>query len=424
MKTPEEPSASSRAAGAESADAASTAIGRNIVLVGMTSLFTDISTEMVYPLYQAFVSWILTAQKALVGPVLGVIEGIAESTAALTKVAAGYHSDRIRNRKRMAIGGYGLSALARLLLFLASLGWPILLLARFLDRVGKGIRTAPRDALIAESAATSARGRAYGLHRAMDFAGATLGALLAWAVCLRFLDPHTGNLSSLRAFYILFSLSFLPAIVGLLFLLPVREACASPPLADRPHPRPDLNLRHYDRRLRRFFLAQFIFTLGNSSNQFLLLRSRSLGMTLSTTILMYIVFNLTTTLLSAAFGSLSDRIGRRKLLTAGYGLYAVVYAAFGLLPANRALGLWLLWPLYGVYYAMTEGVEKALVAELAPAESRATALGMYQTIVGLGLLPASVIAGLLFRTHVGAPFVFGGVLALVAAALVARGVRN
>jgi MFS family permease len=181
---------------------------------------------------------------------------------------------------------------------------------------------------------------------------------------------------------------------------------------------------HYDRRLRAFFLAQLIFTLGNSSNQFLLLRSRSLGATLSTTILLYIVFNLTTSLLSTAFGSLSDRIGRRMLLATGYVLYAIVYAAFGLWPAGHTAWLWALWPLYGLYYAMTEGVEKALVAELAPEASRATALGMHETIVGLGLLPASVIAGLLFRSHPGAPFLFGGALALVAAGLIAWRVRK
>ncbi len=398
-------------------------VTRNVWLMGLASLFTDISSEMIYPLIQAFVSMVLAARRALIGPFLGLIEGVAESTAALLKVYAGYHSDRIRKRKAMAIGGYGLSALSKPLFFLGGFGWAFVLLARFADRIGKGIRTAPRDALIAESTPPGAQGRAYGFHRAMDFGGATVGALIAWAVCLNFLDPHTGNLRDLPAFYLLFGISIVPAAIGLLFLFAIREPRTPAVPSGRPRPRPNLDFRRYDRHLQIFFLAQLIFTLGNSSNQFLLLRTMTLGQTLSGAILMYIVFNLTTTSLSTAFGSLSDRIGRRRVLAAGYTLYALLYAGFGFLPAGRPVLLWGFWMLYGLYYAMTEGVEKALVSDLAPADSRATALGMYHTIVGIGLLPASVFAGLLMRLHLGAPFWFGGALAAVAAAMIALGLR-
>lgn len=394
--------------------------GRNVWLMGLTSLFTDISSEMVYPLIQAFVSAVLAARRAWIGPVLGLIEGVAESTAALTKVAAGYHSDRIRRRKAMAIAGYGLSALARPLFLLGGLGWGFVYLARFVDRIGKGIRTAPRDALIAESAPAGVRGRAYGLHRAMDFAGATVGALFAWALCRRLLDPHTGNLRDLASFYRVFALSIVPAAVGVLFLFAVRDsqpAAASDRRQETARSAPSLNLCRYDRRLRVFFLAQLLFTLGNSSNQFLLLRTMALGQSLTGAILMYIAFNLTTSALATPLGTWSDRLGRRRLLTAGYALYAALYVGFGFLPAGRPSLLWAFWVLYGLFYAMTEGVEKALVAELAPPDSRATALGLHQTIVGVALLPASLMAGLLLSHHPGAPFWLGGTLAAAAAVL-------
>ncbi|MCX7671431.1 MAG: MFS transporter, partial [Anaerolineae bacterium] len=358
-------------------------------------------------------------------PVLGLIEGVAESAAALTKVVAGYHSDRIRRRKAMAIAGYSLSALARPLFLLGGQGWGFVYLARFVDRVGKGVRTAPRDALIAESTSPETRGRAYGLHRAMDFAGATLGALTAWALCRRLLDPFTGNLRDLTAFYRVFAVSVVPAVGGLLFLFALREPHAASAVAApaRALARPSFDLRRYDRRLRVFFLAQLLFTLGNSSNQFLLLRTMALGQTLTGAILMYIAFNLTTSALATSFGSWSDRIGRRRLLVAGYSLYAALYIGFGFLRPGQPLLLWAFWVLYGVYYAVTEGIEKALVAELAPPDSRATALGIHQTIVGVALLPASVMAGLLLPHHPGAPFWLGGALAASAAALVGFGLR-
>lgn len=389
-------------------------ISRNVLLTGFTSFFTDISSEMVYPLLQAFVSLILAAQKALLGPVLGIIEGIAESTASLLKVFSGYYSDRMERRKAPTITGYASSALAKLLLFLASIGWYFVLLSRFLDRVGKGIRSAPRDALISESVARQAQGRAFGFQRGMDFAGATLGALASFFLVRSFMDPVSKTLSSLADFNRLFLISIIPAFIGVLFLFFVVDKRKAAARGDSMEiPRPNLDLRRYDRNLQVFFLAQFIFTLGNSSNQFLLLRSMNLGYSLAVVILMYLAFNLASTLLSAPFGSLSDRIGRKKLLLFGYGLYAVVYIAFGFITASSNRLLWVFWPLYGVYYALTEGVEKAFVSDIAPAGSKATALGFYHTIVGIGLLPASLIAGLLFSLLPSAPFLFGGAMAVV-----------
>ena len=397
-------------------------LNRNVLLTGATSFFTDVSSEMVYPLLQAFVAAILAGRTALVGPALGVIEGIAESTASILKVFSGYYSDRVSKRKGPAISGYGISAAAKLLLFFASFGWYFVLLARFVDRIGKGVRNAPRDALISESVPPSMHGRAFGVQRAMDFAGAALGVLLLYVLCLRFMDRASGTIRDLTGFYAVFAVSIIPAALGVVFLFFVKEPSAAHSPGTTP-PRPNLDLRRYDRNLRFFFLAQAIFTLGNSSNQFLLLRSMNLGFALPAVVLMYLLYNLSSSLLSVPFGSLSDRIGFRKVLVAGYSLYGITYAAFGVV-AHGSILLWALWLFYGAYAAMTEGMEKAFVANLAPRGATATALGFSHTIVGIGLLPASLVAGLLFSLHPAAPFLFGAITSAVTVIILLGAVRD
>lgn len=379
--------------------------------MGLTSFFTDVSSEMIYPLLQAFIRTVMSAQQALLGPVLGIIEGIAESTASLTKVFTGYYSDKINKRKFLAISGYSLSSVSKLLLFLASFGWYFILMSRFFDRIGKGIRTAPRDALISESAQKGNLGKAFGFHRAMDFAGAFIGVLICYLFTLEYIDPVTRNLQSVNAFYLLFGISVIPAFFAVLFLFGVKEMRTETGVGK---PKPSLSLKSYNKNLKMFFLVQAVFTLGNSSNQFLLLRSMDLGFSISSVILMYLLFNLSTSLLSTFFGSLSDKWGRKILLISGYSLYAVIYCLFGIIPAESNYLVWGLWLFYGIYYAMTEGVEKAFVSELSPAESKATALGFYHTITGLLLLPASIIAGLLYSLAPSFPFIFGGVISVIA----------
>ncbi|MBF0225403.1 MAG: MFS transporter [Desulfobacterales bacterium] len=386
-------------------------LDKNVILMGMTSFFTDVSSEMIYPLLHAFVTMILASQKALLGPILGIIEGIAESTASLLKIFIGYYSDKIQKRKILAISGYSLSSGAKILLFLSALSWYFVLLSRFLDRIGKGIRTAPRDALISESTPKEMQGKAYGFHRAMDFAGAFIGVIICYSLTLRFMDPITKNLKNLNSFYILFAISIIPSFIGIFFLFFVKE---QKKVTITCKPKPNLDIRKYDNNLKLFFIAQFIFTLGNSSNQFLLLHSMNLGYSLSTVILMYMIFNFSASILSTFFGSLSDKIGRKKILIIGYLIYSFVYISFGFITKNTNILLWVFWIIYGIYYSMTEGVEKAFVSCSVSSDSKATALGFYHTIVGITLLPASIIAGILFSVHESVPFVFGGSMSLFA----------
>ncbi len=398
-------------------------IGRNVILMGLTSFFTDVSSEMIYPLVQAFVSVVMTSAKTMVGPVLGVIEGIAEATASLLKVYSGYISDRFRSRKPLTVAGYSLSAVSKLLYLAAGLGWSFILLARLADRVGKGVRTAPRDALIADSVDPSIKGKAYGFHRAMDYSGALLGVAVCYFLTLSYLDPVTKTITDLDAFYKLFLISLVPAFIGVVMLLFVREKRADHVPGARPTV--SFSLSGLDGRLKVFFVAVFIFTLGNSSNQFLLLKSMDAGVGLADVLLMYMVFNLTTSVLSTPLGSLSDRVGRTKIILAGYALYTAVYIAFGFINGETREWLWAFWALYGIYYALTEGVEKALVADLAPAERRGTVMGLFSTIVGVALLPASVIAGLLY-SYAGTawPFIFGGAMSALAFVIILAGLRK
>jgi len=374
----------------------------NVIILGMTSFLTDVSTEMVYPLLPLY----LTSARIGASPaIVGLIEGIAESLASLIRVFSGAWSDRLQQRKPIAILGYTLSTIGKVFLYLSNT-WHLVLAGRLGDRFGKGIRTAPRDALIADSTPPEKRGHAYGLHRALDSAGASLGVILAYIL---FISRNDG-------FSHVFLLSLIPAFLGVSVLFLVREKIA---------PRKEnavkeawwRNLgtrwRALDRRLKFFLVIIFIFALGNSSNQFLLLRAKSLGSDDATAILLYLVFNLVYTIVSWPAGRLSDKIGRKTLLVLGYFTYGIVYVGFAL---TTQTSLWLLFAVYGIYIAFTEGVEKAFVSEIAPQDLRATLIGLHATFTGIGLLPASIFAGFLWDVFgAQAPFFFGGGMGALAA---------
>lgn len=367
----------------------------NIILLGITSLLTDISSEMVYPILPLFLVTTLGVSPAI----LGLIEGIAESLASLLKVFSGYFSDKIKLRKPFTIFGYASSTLGKFFLYIST-GWTCVLIGRITDRFGKGIRTAPRDALIAESSKEGKRGAAFGLHRAMDTLGAIIGVVIAYFLVTNF-KGHLRNV---------FLFSLIPAFLGVLVLFFVKEKKKETrPVSGRPQ----FRWRSLDKRLKLFLLFTFIFTLGNSSNQFLLLRAKNSGSPVSQVILFYLVYNIVYGLVAYPAARLSDRIGRKKLLVLGYLFYGLVYLGFAM---NCSLNIfWFLFATYGLYIGFTEGVEKALVADIAPQDLRATAIGLHATLVGIGLLPASLLAGMLWKFFgPSAPFYFGGFMGIFA----------
>jgi MFS family permease len=385
---------------------------RNLWAVTITSFLTDISSEMLASLLPIFLFSILGVRTALIG----VIEGVAETTASLLKIFSGWFSDRIQLRKPLAVLGYGLSTVAKAGLYFAA-SWAGVLAVRLADRAGKGLRTAPRDALVAESIGAQRRGLAFGLHRAGDTAGAFAGLLIAW-----FVLRGTGEGASFGRpdFQNLVLGSLIPAALAVLVLaFGLRETGRSS--APRSQ---SIGLAGLDRSFLFFLAVVVLFALGNSSDAFLILRAQDAGLSVSAVLGMMITFNLTYAAVSTPAGALSDRFGRRRLLLLGWFLYALVYAGFAAL--REGWQAWLLMIAYGVYYGLTEGVARALVADLVAPERRGSAYGVYHAAVGLAAFPASLIAGVLWQGAFGwegfgasAPFVFGAALALVAALLLA-----
>ena len=384
---------------------AAAGIPKNVVLLGLVSLCTDISSEMLYPIVPVFLTAVLGAPMAAVG----LIEGVAEATANILKIYSGWWSDRIGKRKPFVIGGYGLSAFSKPLLALAT-SWPSVLALRLADRTGKGLRSSARDALIADYTTESQRGRAFGLHRAMDSLGAVAGPLIALYVMTRLGE----DAASYRT---VFRWAFVPALLGVAILFAVRERPFTPRFKA-----PSFGWRTFDRDFRIFILVNLVFAIGNSSDAFLILRARDLfssaGNTMATVILAYVLYNLTYALGSYPAGVLADRIGPRRVFAAGLVLFALVYLGFALNRNPRLV--WVLFAVYGLYTAFTDGVGKAYASRLIAAEQRATGLGILTMTTGMANLAASVTAGLLWqRFGFNAPFIYGAVMALAAVALFA-----
>jgi len=373
-------------------------ISKNVFVLGLVSFFNDVASEMIYPLVPIFLTSVLGAPVAIVG----LIEGIAESTASVLKVVSGWLSDKFQKRKPFVVAGYSFSAISKILLSLA-FSWPFVLIARFIDRFGKGTRTSARDALIVESSDTLTRGKSFGFHRALDTLGAVVGPLIA-LLAIHFLDNN---------FRLIFFLAFMPACIGILLLLffvkeRKKEANSSPALR--------FNWRNLNPSFKIFLLISFIFALGNSSDAFLILRAQNLGLSVISVVLAYVLFNFTYAIFSMPAGIIADKIGPKKVLLDGFLLFSAVYLLFGLAPSSPFL--WFLFPIYGIYMALTEGVGKAYISNLVPQEKTGTAFGVYQTTVGLCIFFASLIAGLLW-TYIGvsAPFIFGSIMAVISAFL-------
>ena len=372
-------------------------INRNIVAISLVSFFNDISSEMVYPVIPIFLVAVLNAPVTIVG----LIEGIAESTANLLRIFSGYFSDRSGKRKPFMTGGYMLSALSKLIIASAS-GWTSVMGGRFLDRFGKGVRTSARDALLAGASQERYRGRVFGFHRALDTLGAVVGPLMAFFLLKVFED-------NLR---FIFYLAFIPAAAGVVLLVVfVRDVKRTAGTAARP------SWRLRDVRLSRgfkvFLLASTVFALGNSSDAFIILRAHNLGFAVETTILAYALFNIVYAVLSHPAGIISDRVGQKKILLWGFALFALIYLLLGIV--DRSAFLWVLFPMYGVYMALTEGIGKAYISLHARDEFTGTTYGVYQTLTGLAAFPASLAAGFLWRyVSPGAPFIFGAAMALAA----------
>lgn len=377
-------------------------LSRNVVILGFVSLLNDAASEMIYPLLPVFLTTVLGAGPAA----LGVIEGIAESTASFLKLFSGYLSDRVRSRKAWIVAGYTLSNLIRPLIAAAG-SWTQVLALRFTDRVGKGVRTSPRDALIADSTPSASRGAAYGFHRAMDHAGAIVGPLLAMAILLTF----PGRIP------LVFLLSVIPGIFALgLLVFGLRET--GPREAAKPAGRFAFGTAWDEMTpaFRKYLIIILVFTLGNSTDAFLLMRAQALGVPVALLPAIWVALHAVKMLFSVPGGALSDRMGRKQVIIAGWIVYALVYGGFAL--ADRQWHAWALFTCYGVYFGLTEGVEKALVADMAPAHLRGSAFGLYHLTVGIGAFPASLLFGLLWQRF-GAPaaFLAGAGLALAAGAL-------
>ncbi|MCE9525898.1 MAG: MFS transporter [Planctomycetales bacterium] len=382
-----------------------------VKLLGLTSLLNDTASEMLAPVMPAFLTTVLHAAKWQIG----LIDGLGETVSSLVKLWSGARSDNVGRRKGFILVGYFIAVLTRPLMGLAASPWHIFGL-RTIDRVGKGIRTAPRDAMIADTTNEQTRGRAFGFHRAMDHLGAALGALIAVA----FLWWSSGGVATdgaqeewqLRR---LFMLSLIPGI-PILFLVPL--ALRETPKSSEAHPKERFSLQPLDANFRRYLVTLLLFTLGNSSDSFLLVRAKELGVPIYALPILWIFFHLAKSGGNLLTGGWVNRLGARPLIWAGWLWYAAVYLAFGF--ANSAWQIWVLFMLYAVFYALTEPAEKALVATLVGPERKGLAYGWFNLTVGIGSLPASLLFGFIYdQAGPLAAFGTGAAFALAASVMLA-----
>ncbi|MGQ9745491.1 MAG: MFS transporter [Dissulfurimicrobium sp.] len=376
-------------------------INKNVVITGLVSFFMDASSEMVYPLVPLFLANVLGVDKAIIG----LIEGIAESTASILRVFSGWLSDRIGSRKWLMAVGYGLAVLSRPIIALSQ-SWRGILTSRFIDRLGKGIRTAPRDAILAESTEKAYLARAFSLHRSMDTIGAVVGPLTAFFM-LRFFQNN---------YRLVFWASIIPGVIAVLlivfFITEKEKKKAKTPAAERPY----FTLRHFNWRFRLFIVIVAIFAFGNSSDAFLMLKAGQAGVKPTLIPIIYLTFNLVYAFSAIPAGIAADRFGKKRIILAGFIVFALIYYGFAV--TGDAYMVWLLFAIYGIFMGLTEGVQKAYLATIIPPDFKATAFGVYNTVIGLAMLPASIIGGWLWdNVSSSATFYFGSVMAAISASL-------
>ncbi|MCL4476176.1 MAG: MFS transporter [Nitrospirae bacterium] len=372
---------------------------RNVFVLGLVSLFMDISSEMIYPLIPLYLNNVLHSSKTSIG----IIEGIAESTASILKVFSGWLSDRLGKRKALIFWGYGISVFSRPILATAT-SWMHVLIYRFTDRVGKGVRTAPRDAIIADSTRKEILGKAFGFHRSMDTVGAMIGPGIAFALLGVFHD-------SLQT---VFWISMIPGAFAILTIaLFVKDVKGS-----RGAEKPKISLKGFDRKFKAFLFIVAIFTLGKTSDAFLVLRAQDLGVRTGLIPALYLVFNLVSASLSTPAGIMADRVGKRRVILVSYILFSLIFVGFAY--ATNEIHAWILFGIYGIFVAINEGVQRAYVATIIKPEIKGTGYGIYHTIIGLAALPSSIIGGALWQ-NIGpqALFFYGAAMSLLSCVLFA-----
>lgn len=368
----------------------------NIFFVGITSFLTDTTTKMIYAVMPLFLMTLGATKTEL-----SLIEGVAESTASVLKALSGWWSDKIGKNKPFMIIGYAFTAiLSPLFAFVTS---PLqVLIIRFSERVGKGIRTAPRDSLVAASSTDKTKGKGFGFHKAMDNSGAILGPLLAFGILILFPGSY-------RRVFLVAAIPGLLGLSAIIFL--VKEA-----KRDKTELLGKISFRDFSNKYYFFLVIVFIFTLGNSTDALLLIKASDVGISDTFIPIMYLIFNSVSAIFAMPAGILSDKIGRERLIIFGYLLYSLIYFGFG--RTNGKVSVILLFALYGLYSAATDGIQKALVSDLIDKNKRGTGLGIYNCLVGITLLPASIIAGLLYdNINNRAPFYYGAIMALISAVL-------
>ena len=378
-------------------------LSHTIKMLGLVSFFADVSSEMVYPLNPVFITQVLGAPAWA----LGLIEGIAESTASLLKLYSGWFSDKIRKRKPLAVIGYAFGAIGKPIIALSS-AWSGVLGARFIDRAGKGLRTAPRDALITESCPPEQRGAAFGFHRSMDTSGAVLGPLICFAILSYF-----GKKDPAKLFRPLYWIAFIPGLIAVFILAFLVREKLVPDTSDKKERAIAPSFASLSPLYKRYLLLMAVFSIGNSSDTFLILRARNIGVSEAHVFLLYALFNIVEATLAYPAGKISDSIGRKPLVILGFIIFAMVYLGFAM--AHSILDVWVLFVVYGFYYTLTGGVQRALAADFAHPDRRATEIGAFHMIVGFAALPASIWAGALYQWRPAAPFFFGAFCATLAA---------